>query len=377
MSLVGPRPPLPEEVALYQDDVRRRLLVKPGLTGLWQISGRSDLAWDDSVRLDLRYVENWSFTLDLMILWKTMSAVVRRPRRVLTACGRRRRGRCRLDDAGRPRPSGITHVHGGHEDGGEHARNNPVIGEVDLHVDDALLAEELAERAGALLLQLRAGRGADGKTGDAGRTRSCWPSWPPRRARRRGAVRGGPGRRPPGSTAERVWIVDPLDGTREFGEAGRDRLGRARRAVGATASWPAGAVALPARGAVPRHRTPAAAAGPATRPAARSVRIAVSRTRPPAWSHAAGRASSAPSWCRWARPARRSTAVLRGEVDAYVHAGGQYEWDSAAPVAVAPAAGLHASRDRRVAAASTTSPTRGCPTCWSADAEVADTGAGG
>ena len=77
MSLVGPRPPLPEEVALYQDDVRRRLLVKPGLTGLWQISGRSDLDWDDSVRLDLRYVENWSFTLDLMILWKTMSAVVR------------------------------------------------------------------------------------------------------------------------------------------------------------------------------------------------------------------------------------------------------------------------------------------------------------
>jgi exopolysaccharide biosynthesis polyprenyl glycosylphosphotransferase len=77
MSLVGPRPPLPAEVALYQDDVRRRLLVKPGLTGLWQISGRSDLDWDESVRLDLRYVENWSFTLDLMILWKTMSTVAR------------------------------------------------------------------------------------------------------------------------------------------------------------------------------------------------------------------------------------------------------------------------------------------------------------
>jgi exopolysaccharide biosynthesis polyprenyl glycosylphosphotransferase len=77
MSLVGPRPPLPEEVALYEDDVRRRLLVKPGLTGLWQISGRSDLTWDESVRLDLRYVENWSLTLDLMILWKTAFAVVR------------------------------------------------------------------------------------------------------------------------------------------------------------------------------------------------------------------------------------------------------------------------------------------------------------
>ncbi len=77
MSLVGPRPPLPEEVALYEDHVRRRLLVKPGLTGLWQVSGRSDLTWDESVRLDLRYVENWSFALDLMILWKTGSAISR------------------------------------------------------------------------------------------------------------------------------------------------------------------------------------------------------------------------------------------------------------------------------------------------------------
>ncbi|MFF0579262.1 sugar transferase [Streptosporangium saharense] len=77
MSLVGPRPPLPEEVAQYGDDVRRRLLVKPGMTGLWQVSGRSDLSWEESVRLDLRYVENWSLTLDLQILWKTWSAVAR------------------------------------------------------------------------------------------------------------------------------------------------------------------------------------------------------------------------------------------------------------------------------------------------------------
>ncbi|HYT09959.1 MAG TPA: sugar transferase [Mycobacteriales bacterium] len=75
MSLVGPRPPLPEEVALYEADARRRLLVKPGLTGLWQVSGRSDLTWEESVRLDLRYVENWSLTLDLLILWKTVSAI--------------------------------------------------------------------------------------------------------------------------------------------------------------------------------------------------------------------------------------------------------------------------------------------------------------
>jgi exopolysaccharide biosynthesis polyprenyl glycosylphosphotransferase len=77
MSLVGPRPALPQEAALYGDHVRRRLAVKPGITGLWQINGRSDLAWDESVRLDLRYVENWSFVLDLQILWKTASAVVR------------------------------------------------------------------------------------------------------------------------------------------------------------------------------------------------------------------------------------------------------------------------------------------------------------
>ncbi|MBV9096348.1 MAG: sugar transferase [Streptosporangiaceae bacterium] len=78
MSLVGPRPGLPEEAAAYADHVRRRLVVKPGLTGLWQISGRSDLSWEESVRLDLRYVENWSFALDILILWKTISAVFRR-----------------------------------------------------------------------------------------------------------------------------------------------------------------------------------------------------------------------------------------------------------------------------------------------------------
>jgi exopolysaccharide biosynthesis polyprenyl glycosylphosphotransferase len=77
MSLVGPRPPLPAEVAQYGDDVRRRLLVKPGITGLWQVSGRNDLSWEESVQLDLRYVENWSPALDLMILWKTAFAVVR------------------------------------------------------------------------------------------------------------------------------------------------------------------------------------------------------------------------------------------------------------------------------------------------------------
>jgi exopolysaccharide biosynthesis polyprenyl glycosylphosphotransferase len=77
MSLVGPRPPLPAEVAAYADDVRRRLAVKPGMTGLWQVSGRSDLSWEEAVRLDLRYVENWSLSLDLVILLRTMTAVLR------------------------------------------------------------------------------------------------------------------------------------------------------------------------------------------------------------------------------------------------------------------------------------------------------------
>jgi lipopolysaccharide/colanic/teichoic acid biosynthesis glycosyltransferase len=77
MSLVGPRPPLPAETERYADHVRRRLVVRPGLTGLWQVSGRSDLSWDESVRLDLRYVENWSFALDLLILWKTVSVMFR------------------------------------------------------------------------------------------------------------------------------------------------------------------------------------------------------------------------------------------------------------------------------------------------------------
>ena len=77
MSLVGPRPPLPSEVERYGDDVRRRLLVKPGLTGMWQVNGRSDLSWDESVRLDLYYVDHWSIGLDLVLLGKTLLTVIR------------------------------------------------------------------------------------------------------------------------------------------------------------------------------------------------------------------------------------------------------------------------------------------------------------
>ncbi len=76
MSLVGPRPALPAETAKYGFDMQRRHMVKPGITGLWQVSGRSNLAYDEAVRLDVRYVENWSVALDLQILWKTLSAVI-------------------------------------------------------------------------------------------------------------------------------------------------------------------------------------------------------------------------------------------------------------------------------------------------------------
>ncbi len=75
MSLVGPRPALPDETTQYGDYVRRRLAVRPGITGLWQVNGRSNLPWGEAVRLDVRYVENWSLFLDLQILWKTWSAV--------------------------------------------------------------------------------------------------------------------------------------------------------------------------------------------------------------------------------------------------------------------------------------------------------------
>ncbi len=76
MSLVGPRPPLPSEVAKYADHVHRRFLMKPGITGAWQVGGRSSLSWEDSVRLDLAYVENWSLLGDFVILLKTLRAAM-------------------------------------------------------------------------------------------------------------------------------------------------------------------------------------------------------------------------------------------------------------------------------------------------------------
>lgn len=76
ISLVGPRPGLPDEAARYAEQVRSRMTAKPGMTGLWQVNGRSNLSWKESVRLDVRYMENWSFALDLQVLWKTISSSI-------------------------------------------------------------------------------------------------------------------------------------------------------------------------------------------------------------------------------------------------------------------------------------------------------------
>ncbi|HSO05412.1 MAG TPA: sugar transferase, partial [Candidatus Limnocylindrales bacterium] len=76
MSLVGPRPMLPDELALLGDAEHRRHLTKPGMTGLWQISGRKEVSWDDRMRMDLHYIETWSIALDVVILAKTAKAVI-------------------------------------------------------------------------------------------------------------------------------------------------------------------------------------------------------------------------------------------------------------------------------------------------------------
>jgi 3'(2'), 5'-bisphosphate nucleotidase len=138
-------------------------------------------------------------------------------------------------------------------------------------------------------------------------------------------------------TADRVWIVDPLDGTREFGEPGRVDWA-VHVALWERGELIAGAVALPALGVT------LATDGPPLVPVATlPVRVAVSRTRPPAFVGQVAERLSA-RLVPMGSAGYKAAAVVRGEADVYLHAGGQYEWDSAAPVAVARAAGLHTSR---------------------------------
>ncbi|MFF5295765.1 3'(2'),5'-bisphosphate nucleotidase CysQ [Paractinoplanes globisporus] len=230
-------------------------------------------------------------------------------------------------------------------------------------VIDAAFARWLAERAGQVLLQVREEMGyADGKAlktaGDRAAhdlLRAELARWRPAdavlseeddhsRLAWQDAEPATP--RPERLESTRVWIVDPLDGTREFSEEGRTDWAVHVALWSADSASPshlaAGAVAMPAQ-----HRTVATDHPPAYPPLPpgdpRPIRIAASRTRPPAFVTELAEEIGA-ELVPMGSAGVKIAAVISGEADAYVHAGGQYEWDSAAPVAVALATGLHASR---------------------------------
>ncbi|KQV19578.1 3'(2'),5'-bisphosphate nucleotidase CysQ [Kitasatospora sp. Root187] len=208
--------------------------------------------------------------------------------------------------------------------------------------DDHELAHRLAEQAGALLLGLRTepAFGDPGALKDLGDARSH-EFLVAQLAEHRplDAVLSEEGVADPARlTADRVWIVDPLDGTREFAEAGRVDWA-VHVALWSRGRLVAGGVALPAQ-----DITLSTAATPATPPAAaRELGILGSRSRPPAFlARVADRVGA--ELVGMGSAGAKTAAVIRGQARAYIHAGGQYEWDSAAPAAVAIAAGLHVSR---------------------------------
>ncbi|HEY3035893.1 MAG TPA: 3'(2'),5'-bisphosphate nucleotidase CysQ [Streptosporangiaceae bacterium] len=221
--------------------------------------------------------------------------------------------------------------------------------------DDGRLARDLASQAGGRLLVVRAcGDDPDElrKAGD----RSSHEFLTSKLARLcpGDAVLSEEGKDDPARlTADRVWIVDPLDGTREFGEPGRTDWA-VHVALWERGELIAGAVALPAQDRVLSTAEPAslrAPAGPASPPgpaggpptAGQPLRIVVSRSRPPAFAARVAEAVGA-TLVPLGSAGAKAAAVIMGEADAYLHDGGQYEWDSAAPMAVALAAGLHVSR---------------------------------
>jgi len=213
---------------------------------------------------------------------------------------------------------------------------------------DAALAAALATEAGELLVQLRAESGsleprALKDLGDA-RAQELL-------AARLGELRPGDAvlseeavDDPARLRADRVWIVDPLDGTREFSEPPRVdwavHVALWERTGPDTGELTAGAVALPAQARTLSSTSPGA---PAARPNARPPRMVVSRTRAPEMVQAVARQLGA-ELVPLGSAGAKTMAVVLGDADIYLHAGGQYEWDSAAPVAVARAAGLHTSR---------------------------------
>ncbi|MDI6099796.1 3'(2'),5'-bisphosphate nucleotidase CysQ [Actinoplanes sp. NEAU-A12] len=232
-------------------------------------------------------------------------------------------------------------------------------------VIDAAFARWLADRAGQVLLQVRAEMGhADGKALKAAGDRAAHEllraelaRWRPadavlseedEHARVAWSEDEAPVSRPDRLGANRVWIVDPLDGTREFSEEGRDDWAVHVALWTADSSAPAhltaGAVAMPARHCtLATDQPPAYPPMPLESATGGSIRIAASRTRPPAFVTALAEDLGA-ELVPMGSAGVKIAAVINGEADAYVHAGGQYEWDSAAPVAVALATGLHASR---------------------------------
>jgi 3'(2'), 5'-bisphosphate nucleotidase len=225
-----------------------------------------------------------------------------------------------------------------------------------LRLSDDDVASTLAESAGQRLLTLR-GKGGDPAELRAAGDRQSHEFLTEQLAELRpgDAVLSEEGADDPGRlSSDRVWIIDPLDGTREFGEAGRTDWA-VHVALWEAGDLVAGAVALPAQNVVLSTAAPAVsrlstASGPGTRsgPGAtsgpgRPLRLLASRSRPP--SFLAGLADElGANLVPMGSAGAKAAAVIQGEADAYVHAGGQYEWDSAAPVAVARAAGLHASR---------------------------------
>jgi 3'(2'), 5'-bisphosphate nucleotidase len=199
--------------------------------------------------------------------------------------------------------------------------------------DDHADAARLADEAGRLLLRIRDAGGAEGDRRShellLSRLREAHPD---------DAVLSEEGADDPSRlTADRVWIIDPLDGTREYGEPPRDDWA-VHVALVIDGTPEAGAVALPAQGV-----TLSTARPPAVPPAPARPRIVVSRTRPPAWADALASALDA-DLVPMGSAGAKAMSIVQGVADIYAHAGGQYEWDSAAPVAVATAAGLHCSR---------------------------------
>jgi 3'(2'), 5'-bisphosphate nucleotidase len=207
--------------------------------------------------------------------------------------------------------------------------------------EDDRLAAELAAEAGRRLMALRAAGGnPDDLRRDGDRSSHDFLAAELARRRPGDAVLSEEGGDGPGRlSASRVWIVDPLDGTREFGEPGREDWA-VHVALWEQGELTAGAVALPAQDKVLSTADPQAL--PAGSPSG-TLRFVVSRTRPPEFGRRLAEKTGA-VLVPLGSAGAKAAAVICGDADAYVHSGGQYEWDSAAPVAVARAVGLHASR---------------------------------